>query len=65
MKYARVGALSPPPPSSCRPAVVEQRWQQDLKIGISFPLSGSSLASAGPARDGALLAIKEANDAGR
>jgi len=35
-----------------------------LKIGISLPLSGSSLASAGPARDGALLAIKEANAAG-
>jgi branched-chain amino acid transport system substrate-binding protein len=32
-----------------------------LKIGISLPLSGSALASAGPARDGALLAIKEAN----
>jgi branched-chain amino acid transport system substrate-binding protein len=30
-----------------------------IKIGISLPLSGSSLASAGPARDGALLAIKE------
>ena len=30
-----------------------------LKIGITLPLSGSSLASAGPARDGALLAIKE------
>ncbi|RLT57751.1 MAG: hypothetical protein DWI70_01655 [Chloroflexi bacterium] len=30
-----------------------------LTIGISLPLSGSSLASAGPARDGALLAIKE------
>jgi branched-chain amino acid transport system substrate-binding protein len=37
---------------------------KELKIGISFPLSGSSLASAGPARDGALLAIKEANAAG-
>src|SRR5690349_19231302 len=35
-----------------------------LKIGITLPLSGSSLASAGPARDGALLAIKEANAAG-
>lgn len=35
-----------------------------VKIGISLPLSGSSLASAGPARDGALLAIKEANAAG-
>jgi len=32
-----------------------------LKVGISLPLSGSALASAGPARDGALLAIKEAN----
>jgi len=30
-----------------------------LKIGITLPLSGSALASAGPARDGALLAIKE------
>ena len=29
-----------------------------IKIGLSFPLSGSGLASAGPARDGALLAIK-------
>jgi len=35
-----------------------------LKIGITFPLQGSSLASAGPARDGVLLAIKEANAAG-
>jgi branched-chain amino acid transport system substrate-binding protein len=31
-----------------------------LTIGISFPLNGAALASAGPARDGALLAIKEA-----
>ena len=31
-----------------------------LTVGISFPLNGASLASAGPARDGALLAIKEA-----
>jgi branched-chain amino acid transport system substrate-binding protein len=30
-----------------------------VKVGISLPLSGSSLASAGPARDGALLAIGE------
>ena len=35
-----------------------------LKIGITLPLSGSSLASAGPAREGALLAIKEASDQG-
>jgi branched-chain amino acid transport system substrate-binding protein len=32
-----------------------------LKVGITLPLSGSALASAGPARDGALLAIKEAS----
>ena len=32
-----------------------------LTIGISLPLNGSALASAGPARDGALLAIKEAS----
>ena len=30
-----------------------------IKVGITLPLSGSALASAGPARDGALLAIKE------
>jgi len=35
-----------------------------LKIGITLPLSGSALASAGPARDGALLAIKEFKLAG-
>ena len=32
-----------------------------LTIGIGLPLNGSALASAGPARDGALLAIKEAS----
>ena len=32
-----------------------------LTLGISLPLNGSSLAAAGPARDGALLAIKEAS----
>ena len=37
---------------------------KDIKIGIDLPLSGSSLASAGPAADGALLALKEANAAG-
>ncbi len=30
-----------------------------IKVGISLPLSGSSLASAGPALEGAQLAIKE------
>ncbi|MEO5966188.1 MAG: ABC transporter substrate-binding protein, partial [Candidatus Limnocylindrales bacterium] len=35
-----------------------------LKIGISLPLSGSALASAGPADKGARLAIKEFTLAG-
>jgi ABC-type branched-subunit amino acid transport system substrate-binding protein len=35
-----------------------------LKIGISLPLSGASAASSEPARDGALLAINEANEKG-
>jgi len=65
MKYARVGAALAAAAivlSACGGS--SSGGNKTLKIGISFPLSGSSLASAGPARDGALLAIKEANDAG-
>ena len=36
---------------------------KSIKIGVSLPLSGSGLAISGPIRDGALLAIKEANAA--
>jgi branched-chain amino acid transport system substrate-binding protein len=63
MKFARVGvviAAAAIVVSACGGAAPGGK---NLKIGITFPLTGSSLASAGPARDGALLAIKEANAA--
>ena len=34
---------------------------KSLTIGITLPLTGSALSSAGPARDGALLASQEAS----
>lgn len=58
MKFARVGAaiaVAAIVVSACGGA----SGGKSIKIGISLPLSGSALASAGPARDGALLAIKE------
>ena len=64
MKFARVGvaiAAAAIVVSACGGA---GNSGKTAKIGITLPLSGSSLASAGPARDGALLAIKEANAAG-
>ena len=63
MKFARVGvviAAAAIVVSACGAGT----GGNTLKIGISFPLTGSSLASAGPARNGVLLAIKEANAAG-
>jgi len=59
MKFARVGAALAAAAivvSACGGA---GGGGKTIKIGISLPLSGSALASAGPARDGALLAIKE------
>ena len=60
MKFARIGA------AIAAAAIVvtacggpEAGAGKDLKIGISFPLSGSALASAGPADKGARLAMKE------
>jgi branched-chain amino acid transport system substrate-binding protein len=60
MKFARVGA------AIAAAAIVvtacggpEAGAGKDLKIGITLPLSGSALASAGPAQKGAELAIKE------
>ncbi len=60
MKFARVGA------AIAAAAIVvtacggsDSGAGKDLKVGISLPLSGSSLASAGPAEKGAQLAIKE------
>lgn len=64
MKFARVGAAIAAAAIVVAACGGSSGGGKTLKIGISLPLSGSSLASAGPARDGALLAIKEANAAG-
>ena len=64
MKFARVGVALAAAVIVVGACSGSSSGSKTLKIGISFPLSGSSLASAGPARDGALLAIKEANAAG-
>jgi len=63
MKLARVGA------ALAAAAIVVSACggsggNKTITIGISLPLSGSDLASAGPARDGALLAIKDFTLAG-
>jgi branched-chain amino acid transport system substrate-binding protein len=60
MKFARVGvavAVAAIVVSACGGA--GGGAGKALKIGISLPLSGSSLASAGPAEKGAELAIKD------
>lgn len=64
MKFARVGAAIAAAAIVVAACGGSSSGGKTLKIGITLPLSGSSLASAGPARDGALLAIKEANAAG-
>lgn len=64
MKFARVGAAIAAAAIVVAACGGSSGGGKTLKIGITLPLSGSSLASAGPARDGALLAIKEANAAG-
>lgn len=46
--------------SACGAASYDTPAGTDLVIGISLPLNGSALASAGPARMGAELAVKEA-----
>jgi branched-chain amino acid transport system substrate-binding protein len=64
MKYARVGVAIAAAAIVLSACSGSSSGSKTIKIGITLPLSGSSLASAGPARDGALLAIKEANAAG-
>ncbi|MFI5225651.1 MAG: branched-chain amino acid ABC transporter substrate-binding protein [Candidatus Limnocylindrales bacterium] len=64
MKLARVGAALAAVAIVAAACSGSSSSSKTIKIGISLPLSGSSLASAGPARDGALLAIKDANAAG-
>lgn len=64
MKFARVGvaiAAAAIVVGACGGASTDGGGDKTVKIGITLPLSGSALASAGPARDGALLAIKEAS----
>jgi branched-chain amino acid transport system substrate-binding protein len=64
MKFARVGAAIAAAAIVVAACGGTANSGKTVKVGITLPLSGSSLASAGPARDGALLAIKEANAAG-
>jgi branched-chain amino acid transport system substrate-binding protein len=64
MKLARVGAAVAAAAIVVSACGGSSGGNKVLTIGISFPLSGSSLASAGPARDGALLAIKDFTLAG-
>jgi len=64
MKFARVGAAVAAAAIIVAACGGSGGGDKTLKIGITLPLSGSALASAGPARDGALLAIKEAKIAG-
>ena len=59
MKFARVGVAIAAAAIVVTACGGSTGGNKALKIGITLPLSGSSLASAGPARDGALLAIKE------
>jgi len=64
MKFARVGvavAAAAIVVGACGGGSTGAGGDKVLKVGITLPLSGSALASAGPARDGALLAIKEAS----
>ena len=59
MKFARVGAAIAVAAIVVAACGGSSGGNKNLKVGITLPLSGSSLASAGPARDGALLAIKD------
>jgi len=64
MKFTRVGVALAAVAIVASACSGSSSSGKTITIGISLPLTGSSLASAGPARDGALLAIKEANAAG-
>ena len=64
MKFTRVGVALAAVAIVASACSGSSSGGKTITIGISLPLTGSSLASAGPARDGALLAIKEANAAG-
>jgi branched-chain amino acid transport system substrate-binding protein len=59
MKLARVGAVVAAAAIVVTACGGATGGNKPLKIGISLPLSGSALASAGPAEKGAQLAIKD------
>ena len=63
MKFARVGAAVAAAAIVVTACGGATGGDKPLKIGITLPLSGSSLASAGPAEKGAQLAIKVADAA--
>ncbi len=59
MKFARVGVAIAAAAIVVTACGGSSGAGKDLKVGITLPLSGSSLASAGPAEKGAKLAIKD------
>ena len=59
MKFARVGAVVAAAAIVVTACGGAGGGGKAIKIGITLPLSGSALASAGPAEKGAQLAIKE------
>lgn len=59
MKFARVGAVVATAAIVVAACGGAGTGGKSIKIGISLPLSGSDLASSGPAEKGAQLAIKD------
>ena len=59
MKFARVGVAIAAAAIVVTACGGSSGAGKDLKVGITLPLSGSALASAGPADKGARLAIKD------
>ena len=59
MKFARVGVAIAAAAIVVTACGGSGGAGKDLKVGITLPLSGSALASAGPADKGARLAIKD------
>jgi branched-chain amino acid transport system substrate-binding protein len=59
MKFARVGAVVAAAAIVVTACGGAGGGGKTIKIGITLPLSGSSLASAGPAEKGAQLAVKD------
>jgi branched-chain amino acid transport system substrate-binding protein len=62
MKFGVLGAAGLLVLAGAVPAGAQDKGT--LKIGIALPLSGGEVANGEPTRNGAMLAIKQANDAG-